>query len=296
MGRNPMQFATQSSKAGSDESDQPVQSAKQTVQQALLHWPEFLMESGELGIFMFVACAAAALLEHPASPIHQALENGTIRRAVAGMVMGLTAICIIHSPWGKRSGAHLNPATTLTFLSLGKVGRWDGIFYVVAQFLGGVIGVQASELIIGDAISDTSVNYAVTVPGPMGVGAAFAAELVISFVLMFAVLYSSNTKKLARFTPFIAGSLVATYIFLEAPISGMSMNPARTFGSALAAQDWTALWIYFVAPPLGMFFAAQIYSRLRGAHRVFCAKLHHHNSERCIFSCNIAALKNGAWE
>ena len=65
----------------------------------------------------------------------------------------------------------------------------------------------------------------------------------------------------------------------------MSMNPARTFSSALAAQLWTSLWIYFTAPPLGMLAAAELYRRHYGVHAVICAKLHHHNDKRCIFRC-----------
>jgi aquaporin Z len=76
------------------------------------------------------------------------------------------------------------------------------------------------------------------------------------------------------------------YIIIEAPISGMSMNPARTLGSAFSAQVWTSIWIYFTAPPTGMLLAAEAYVRLRGSHRVLCAKLHHENNERCIFRCN----------
>jgi aquaporin Z len=96
----------------------------------------------------------------------------------------------------------------------------------------------------------------------------------------------------ARHTPLFAGALVAIYITLEAPISGMSMNPARSFGSALAAQLWTSLWIYFIAPPLGMLIAAEVYRRQRGAHAVVCAKLYHHNGKRCIFRCGYQL----AWE
>jgi len=83
-----------------------------------------------------------------------------------------------------------------------------------------------------------------------------------------------------------AGLLVMTYISIEAPISGMSMNPARTLGSAFSAANWTAIWIYFTAPPLGMLLAAELYVRPRGPARVLCAKLHHDNRERCIFRCN----------
>src|SRR5207247_6208711 len=113
--------------------------------------------------------------------------------------------------------------------------------------------------------------------------AAFAAELAISFLLMSVVLTVSNTRRIASLTGLFAGVLVASYISLEAPLSGMSMNPARTFGSAMPAHMWTALWIYFTAPPLGMLLAARLYLWRHGAHRVACAKLHHQNDKRCIF-------------
>jgi len=97
------------------------------------------------------------------------------------------------------------------------------------------------------------------------------------------ILSVSNHPRWARYTGLCAGLLVAGYITFEAPLSGMSMNPARTFGSALFAANWTAIWIYFTAPPLGMLAAAQLYLARRGRQAVACAKLHHQNSKRCIF-------------
>jgi aquaporin Z len=120
---------------------------------------------------------------------------------------------------------------------------------------------------------------------------AFAAEVLISFVLMSVVLRVSNIRSLNRFTGLCAGLLVATYLTLEAPLSGMSMNPARTFGSAWSARVWSALWLYFLAPSLGMLLAAALYVRGHGAHRVLCAKLHHHNRKRCIFHCRYAGAE-----
>lgn len=101
---------------------------------------------------------------------------------------------------------------------------------------------------------------------------------------MMAVLIASNTSALARFTGLFAGALVATYIIVEAPLSGMSMNPARTVASAVPAAMWVALWIYFTAPLLGMLAAAELYRRV-GHRSVACAKLHHRNGYRCIFRC-----------
>lgn len=255
------------------------------------HWPEYLMEAFGLGLFMISACAFSILLDHPASPLHQAIPDVTLRRVLTGAAMGLTAIANTYSPWGKRSGAHLNPSFTWAFFRLGKVELWDAVFYSISQFVGGTAGVLIAHAVFMNLVAHPAVNYAATVPGSGGVVIAFVAEVIISFILMSVVLRVSNTARLARFTGLFAGALVMTYISLEAPLSGMSMNPARTFGSALSANRWTALWIYFTAPPLGMMLAAETYLRLAGAKKVFCAKLHHHNDKRCIFRCNFLELR-----
>ncbi len=250
------------------------------------HWPEYLIEASCLGIFMISACTFGVLLEYPGSPVHQAMPDPILRRVLTGLAMGLTAIGIIYSPWGKQSGAHINPAVTLTFWRLRKVAGADAFFYVVAQFVGAVIGVIVSAIILQSALRHPPVNYVVTLPVNHGVAAAFAAEMLITFIQMTMVLNVSNRVNIARYTGILAGALVATYISIEAPFSGMSMNPARSFGSAAVAQTWRILWVYFIAPPLGMLLAAEVYLRLKGSHGVLCAKFHHHNDKRCIFNCN----------
>jgi aquaporin Z len=248
------------------------------------HWPEYLMEAWGLGMFMVSAGLFATLLEYPGSPVHQALPDPVVRRVLIGLAMGLTAIAIIYSPWGKRSGAHLNPATTLTFFSLGKVAFWDAVFYVLAQFAGGTLGVLLVVALLGGAFTMAPVTYAATVPGPDGAWIAFAAEFVISFGMMLMVLFATNTERLANYTGVFAGVLVAAYISVEAPLSGMSMNPARTFASAAPGGVWDGVWIYFTAPVLGMLSAPPVY-RLLDARRgavVHCAKLIHGEDTRCI--------------
>ena len=250
------------------------------------------MEGAELGIFMISACVFTALLEYPGSPVFRLIPNAFARNALIGLAMALTAVSIIYSPWGKQSGAHMNPAMTLTFFRLGKLELWDAFFYVAAQFVGGISGVAISSLLLGMAVANPAVNYAVTRPGPLGVKAAFLAEVIISFVLLLVVLTASNSKKWARYTGLFGGALIATYITFEAPLSGMSMNPARTFGSAFIARSFDALWLYFVAPPIGMLAAAEVYVRLRSIRAVHCAKYHHNNDKRCIFRCRFAELEN----
>ena len=250
-----------------------------------LHWPEYFIEAGALGTFMVSAAVFAAILYHPSSPIAAGISSEWVRRGLMGLAMASTAVLIIYSPWGQRSGAHMNPAITLTFFRLGKVGRPDLVGYVAAQFAGGIVGIAVAAAALGAWISHPSVNYVTTTPGPTGHVAAFLAEGAISFALMLTVLSVSNHPRLARCTGVCAGLLVWTYITLEQPLSGMSMNPARTFASALLARDFPGLWIYFTAPPLGMFLAAELFARRYGVQRVPCAKLHHPRGGPCIFGC-----------
>jgi len=247
------------------------------------HWPEYLIEAWALGTFMVSATLFTALIEHPDSPVCQAFPSAFARRALIGLAMGLTAIALIYSPWGQRSGAHMNPATTLAFLRLGKVMPWDATFYITAQFIGGVCGVLSSKLLLGSIIAHPAVSYVTTVPGPGGVGIAFIAEAAIACGMMLMVLFVTNTPKLARFTGLFAGLLVFLYITFEAPLSGMSINPARTFASALPSAIWTSGWIYFTAPVLGMLIAAQLYRSVSDSSPRACPKLHHGAKQRCIF-------------
>jgi aquaporin Z len=248
------------------------------------HWPEYLMEAAGLGAFMVSACVVVALLEHPASPVHLLLPDATLRRVLIGLAMGATAIAIIYSPWGRRSGAHINPAVTLTFLRLGRIARADAFFYVCAQFAGGAAGVALSRLVLGPALAHPAVDWVVTVPSPAaGALGAAAAEGLISFVIMLTILFVGGSARGAPYTGLCAGTLVATYIAVEAPISGMSMNPARTTASAVFAGEWTAFWVYLTVPPVAMLLAAQAYLATSGASRAACAKLHHASDVRCIF-------------
>jgi len=247
------------------------------------HWPEYLMEAGLLGAFMVSACIFGALYEFPQSPVHQAIHSSLLRRLLMGISMGSTAIAIIYSPWGKQSGAHINPSVTATFFRLGKIRFWDAFFYIASQFTGTVSGVLLVAYFLGREVSDPAVRYVVTVPGEHGIWIALLAEFVIAFILMSVVLHVSNHHKFERFTGLFAGLLVATYITLEAPFSGMSMNPARTLGSALPAEVWDGLWVYLTAPPLAMLAAAELYLWRSGKLAVKCCKLHHKNDKRCIF-------------
>jgi len=241
------------------------------------------MEAGEIASYMFLVCTFATLLQHPVSPVRDFIQCAVLRRALMGLLVGAAVVAIVLTPWGKQSGGHFNPAMTFAFYRLGKLAPWDTLFYVVAQFAGAVGGVGLASTLLRDAPRIPSVNYAVTAPGTFGDVGAFLGELGISFTLMVVILVTSNRKALARYTPVLVGVLYATFITVETPLSGMSMNPARTFGSALQAGYWRAFWVYLVAPTIGMLAASQAFLRARGGVGPYCAKLHHDNDKRCIF-------------
>jgi aquaporin Z len=245
------------------------------------HWPEYLIEAWALGMFMVSAALFTTLFEYPGSSASQSIENADLRRALIGIAMGVTAVALIYSPWGQRSGAHMNPAVTLSFLTLGKIRCWDAVCYVAAQFAGALAGVLLALVMLGNAFASPPVSHVVTLPGPRGPLVAFLAEMSISAVMMVTVLAVSSSARLARYTGVIAGTLVALFIAFEAPLSGMSMNPARSFGSAVPEMVWRDIWIYFTAPPAGMLAVALAW---RYACRVPapCAKLMHGDNVPCI--------------
>jgi aquaporin Z len=249
------------------------------------HWPEYLMEAAELALFLTVAGLFAVLFEAPTSPVHQAITDGTLRRLLMGIVMGSTAIALTYSPWGKRSGAHMNPAVTLAFFRLGKVHLWDALFYSLFQCLGGLVGIYAVAGILGSAFTSAPIHYIVTIPGGGSWLPALFTELVIAFLMMMMVLVASNHPRLHRWTGCFAGGLVWLYVMFAAPISGFGMNPARSFASAVPAAIWTDFWLYLLAPLAGMLVATEVYKRVYGRRAVKCAKLHHENHQRCIFRC-----------
>jgi len=222
-------------------------------------WLNYFIEAWALGMFMISATFFAGLLEIPGLPGRQWISDPLLRRWLMGMAMGATAICLIYSPLGRRSGAHMNPAVTLTFLYLKKISRSDAICYVIAQCVGGVTAMLLFKILFPMFVAAPEVNFVQTQPGMPGVWVGFMAEAAISFGLILMVLYSSNFEKTAPYTGVFAGCLVMLYITLEAPISGMSMNPARSLASAVAAGNFAHFWIYLIAPLLGMLSAAQVW-------------------------------------
>src|SRR5262245_8761698 len=133
---------------------------------------------------MLSAAGFTTLFQAPGSPLRDAIASDFARRACIGVAMGLSAMALVYSPVGQRSGAHMNPAMTLTWFRLGKVRGRDALGYAAAQFAGGALGVGLAAVTLGTAFENAPVSWVATLPGVTGPGVAFLAEVAISFVLM----------------------------------------------------------------------------------------------------------------
>ena len=204
----------------------------------------------------------------------------------------MTALFIvgfIYSRFGQRSGAHRNPAVTLAFFHLVRIDPWDAAGYVIAQILGGIVGVGLGVAVIGDWLADPAVNYVAPVP-TAGILIAFLAEEVVGFLAMTIVLVLANDAKFTRFTEIASGLLLAVFVLIAAPYSGGSFNPARGLAIAIPSGLWQHLWIYLLAPPLGTLAAAAARRRLSGNDATYCAKISHPATGTCHFCCHFAEL------
>lgn len=223
------------------------------------NWKHYLQEALGLGIFMMSACFFSAMLFSEKSSWYYALPNTMFRNILMGIAMGGTALFIFYSPITSPSGSQINPAVTLAFLRLGKMCRYDALFFALFQIIGGTIAVYIMQLLMGSILIDAPVNSAVTIPGKTGIWWALISELIAAFVTMSVILFTATDDKLKKYTRTFAGCLVCTWVIVAGPISGFGMNPARSLASALPANTWTAFWLYLFVPFAGMLLAAELY-------------------------------------
>jgi aquaporin Z len=251
----------------------------------------YACEFAGTALMLFIGVSAVAFMWAPGSPV-PAIENGMLRRLLTGIMFAGGATAVVYSPLGQISGGHINPAVTLAFWRLGKVPTRDAVIYGVVQFLGALVGAYAAGVAWGSLT--TGVQYAVTVPGEGYTRAgALAAETFITFLLVFTIFVCVNKPRVAPRTGLIAGTLVALLVMIEAPVTGTSLNPARTLGPAILAPNYTALWVYFVGPAAGALLAVGAYRGQWGAQTV-CAKLYHTEKYPCPFdTCSYRLVTAG---
>src|SRR5215472_1212926 len=171
------------------------------------HWREYLMEAVELAALMFCICLTGTLVYSPDSPMRRFSLSMTESGFVMGVMVAAATWLIICSPYGRRTGAHLNPAITVAYSWLGRIHRWDAISYVAAQFAGAMAGVFVASKLLGYRLAAAPVRFAVTLPGHYGRTVAFIAEFVLSGLMMSVVLYATNHRRLTRLSAFFVALL-----------------------------------------------------------------------------------------
>lgn len=216
-------------------------------------WTLFLSEFVGTALLVGVGVSFVILDFGVGSPVASLLPDPGLRRLITGFLFGSTGAAIAISPVGKTSGAHINPVVTLAFWWKGKMGRLHALGYVMAQLAGGIVG--ALPLLIWGHMG-ASIDFGATIPGA---GFTFLqatlGEVITTFGLIAGLFLFLGHSRLRAYTPMLFPFLYAVMVFLEAPVSGTSTNPARSIGPALVASDWRGWWVYWVGPVLGTFVA-----------------------------------------
>jgi aquaporin Z len=253
-----------------------------------LHWPEYGAELLGTAFLLFAGVSAVVFDFGTGSPLAHVLPDKSARLLITGLLFAGSGSLVAISPLGKLSGAHINPAVSLAFWVQGKMHRLDLGGYILGQFLGAIIGTLLVALVWGGRAA--SVMNGATLPGAgYPLWAVFLAEVCLTFLLVLSIFLFVSSHRLMRWTPLMVWILVAMMVWLEAPISGTSLNPARSFGPALISWVWHDHWLYWLAPPLGALLAVGAFRLLTaGGRDVLTGKLFHVTHYRSVFM-NVSA-------
>ncbi len=198
-----------------------------------------------IGAFLIVLLGCGAIL------------SGSLDGLAISFAFGAT-VCLLVYAFGHVSGAHFNPAVTLAFAAIGRFPWTRVANYIAAQ----TIGAIAAALVL--AVIFSEVTDATTVPS-LALPQAILVEVAITFTLMLTIVAFATDKRVA---PGFAGLAIGAAIFVGAlvadPLTGGSMNPARSLGPALASSVWDSIWLYLIAPPIGALLGAFAYESVRG--------------------------------
>ena len=248
-----------------------------------LHWFEYGAELLGTAFLLFAGGSAIVFDFGAGSPLGAVLPDKSARLLITGILFAGSGSLVAISPLGKLSGGHINPAVSLAFWAHGKLHLLDLVGYILGQFLGAITGTLLLALVWRRR--GASVRYGMTLPGasfPLWV--VFLAEVILTFLLVLSIFFFVSSHRLMRWTPLMSWILIAMMVWLEAPISGTSLNPARSFGPALVAGFWQDQWLYFVAPPLGALLAVGAFRLLAsGTRDVLTGKLFHVPHYRSVF-------------
>jgi aquaporin Z len=239
-----------------------------------LPWSIFFAELIGTALLVLVGLSIVILDFGHDSPVAELIPDAGLRRLMTGFLFGTTGALIAISPVGKHSGAHINPVVSLSFWWMGKLRRRYTVEYILAQLTGAVIG--ALPLLIWGSMG-RSVDFGATAPGAdYGTGWALLGEMITTFTMITGLFFFVRHRQLRAYTPGIFPILYAVMVFLEAPVSGTSTNPARTLGPAVISGIWHGWWVYWLGPLAGAVLAVAVYRFTWLRHvEIEVAKLYH---------------------
>ncbi len=209
----------------------------------------FLSELVGTALLVAIGCSFVVVDFAPQSPIPHLLASAALRRALTGFLFGTTGGLIALSPVGHESGAHINPIVSLAFWLRRTLKFPVTIGYVAAQMAGAVLGTL--PLLLWGRLA-ASVHLAATTMGPLGPVAAVSGEAGATAMLTVGLFVFLGHRRLRRYTPGLFPLLYAFLVWIEAPLSGTSTNPARSFGPALVGGIWRGFWVDVCGPLAGM--------------------------------------------
>jgi aquaporin Z len=259
-----------------------------------LHWSEYGAEFLGTAFLILAGLSAVVFDFGKGLPPAALLPDASLRRLITGLLFAGSGSLVAISPFGRLSGAHINPSVSLAFWVHGKMHHHDVLGYIISQFLGAIAGEALLVLLWGKYAR--SVMDGMTLPGAgYALWEVFVAELALTCLLVLTIFLFVSSQRLMRWTPLITWLLVASMVWLEAPISGTSLNPARSLAPALFAWLWTDQWLYWIAPPLGALLAVGLFRLVSAGERdVMTGKLFHVPYYRSIFK-NVSAPSAKKW-
>lgn len=237
-------------------------------------WRLFFAEFIGTALLVAVGVSFVILDFGKGSPVAALLPDPGLRLLITGFLFGATGASIAVSPVGKTSGAHINPMVTLAFWLKGKMNSPNALGYIFAQLAGGIAG--ALPLLAWGRMG-ASINFGGTFPGSgFTLLQATLGEVVTTFGLIAGLFLFLGHARLRAYTPLLFPFLYAAMVYLEAPVSGTSTNPARSIGPSLVAGNWHGWWIYWLGPLLGTSLALAVgqFSWMRG-FEIKVAKIYH---------------------
>lgn len=185
--------------------------------------------------------------------------DGALGSVGISLVFGLVIMAMVYAT-GHLSGAHINPAVTIAFTLSRHFPVREASVYIAAQFVGAVAGA----LLLLAVWPDQPAELGATVP-TIGAGSAFVYELVLTALLMFVITaVATDTRAVGAAAAIAIGGTVGLDALFGGPVTGASMNPARSFGPALAAGEWSDFWVYIAGPVVGAAAGAFAYQLVRG--------------------------------